>query len=53
MAAIADQVKTIFLKYVFVGTNLFSSSYVEEPISIETQKKQFDRHYTVIITQVG
>ena len=53
MNANAPQLKTIFLKYVFVGTNLFSTTLIDQPVSIEAKGSFFSRTYTILIEKVA
>ncbi len=53
MNAHKDQLKKIFMQYVFVGNNLFSTENVEQQITVDTQKPFFNRFYTIIIERVS
>ena len=53
MTASAPQLKQIFLQYVFVGTNLYSTSQLNQQVSIETTKPFFNHYYTIIIERVS
>eukprot|EP00347_Sterkiella_histriomuscorum_P022852 403336910 len=53
MTAIKDKIKQIYGNYIFVGTNMFSSSLVDEQISIETTKPFMGRQYSIIIQRVS
>jgi hypothetical protein len=41
------------LKYVFVGTNLFSTTDITEPVTIEVQGIPLFRNYTIAVEKVG
>lgn len=53
MNAHRDQLKKIFVQYVFVGNNLFSTELLDQPIPLETQKPFYNRYYTIIIQHVS
>lgn len=53
MNANAAQIKKIFLKYVFVGSNLFSTSDITEAVAIEAKGVSFIKNYTIVIEKVG
>ena len=43
------QLKQIFLQFVFVGSNLFSTSEIEQQITLETTSPFYGRYYTIVI----
>jgi hypothetical protein len=43
------QLKQIFLQFVFVGSNLFSTCEIEERITLETTAPFYGRFYTIVI----
>jgi len=43
------QLKQIFMQFVFVGSNLFSTSTFDVPITIETAAPFYGRYYTIVI----
>jgi hypothetical protein len=43
------QLKQIFMQFVFVGSNLFSTSTFDVPITIETAVPFYGRQYTIVI----
>lgn len=43
------QLKQIFLQFVFVGSNLFSTSDFESQITLETTAPFYGRYYTIVI----
>lgn len=43
----------IYGLHVFVGTNLFAQSDVDEPVSVEVKKTLFGRTWTVMIAKVA
>ena len=53
MTASAAQLKQIFMQYVFVGTNLYSTSQYNEQVTIETNKPFFNHYYTIVIERVS
>jgi hypothetical protein len=53
MNAHKDQLKKIFMQYVFVGNNLFSTENLDQVITLETTKSFFNRYYTIIIERVS
>jgi len=53
MNAHKEQLKKIFMQYVFVGSNLFSTELIDHQLNIETQKAFFNRFYTIIIERVS
>ena len=53
MNASAAQLKQIFMQYVFVGTNLYSTSQYSEQVTIETNKPFFNHYYTIVIERVS
>lgn len=53
MNAHKDQLKKIFMQYVFVGSNLFSTECLEQQISLETSKPFYNRYYTIVIERVS
>jgi len=53
MNAHKDQLKKIFMQYVFVGNNLFSTEHIDQTLSLDTSKPFFNRYYTIIIEQVS
>lgn len=44
-----QQLKQIFLQYVFVGSNLFSTSAIEHQITMETTAPFYGRYYTIVV----
>lgn len=44
-----QQLKQIFLQFVFVGSNLFSTSDIEHQITLETTQPFYGRYYTIVI----
>jgi hypothetical protein len=44
-----QQLKQIFLQFVFVGSNLFSTSAIEHQITLETTSPFYGRYYTIVI----
>jgi len=53
MNAHKDQLKKIFMQYVFVGNNLFSTELIEQQLTLDTSKPFFNRYYTIIIERVS
>lgn len=53
MNAHAPQLKQIFLQYVFVGNNLFSTTSLDQRVALETTKPYFNRYYTITIERVS
>jgi hypothetical protein len=45
----AAQLKQIFLQFVFVGSNLFSTSEIAEQVTLETTSPFYGRYYTIVI----
>ena len=43
------QLKQVFLQFVFVGSNLFSTSEIEQQITLETTSPFYGRYYTIVI----
>jgi hypothetical protein len=43
------QLKQLFLQFVFVGSNLFSTSAIEHQITLETTAPFYGRYYTIVI----
>jgi len=43
------QLKQIFLQFVLVGSNLFSTSDIEHQITLETTAPFYGRYYTIVI----
>ena len=39
----------VFLQFVFVGSNLFSTSEIEQQITLETTSPFYGRYYTIVI----
>jgi len=52
MNAHKDQLKKIFMQYVFVGNNLFSTQNIEQ-LTLDTSKPFFGRYYTIIVGRVS
>jgi hypothetical protein len=48
-----QQLKQIFLQFVFVGSNLFSTSAIEHQITLETTSPFYGRYYTIVIEKVS
>jgi len=44
-----QQLRQIFLQFVFVGSNLFSTSPIEHQITLETTSPFYGRYYTIVI----
>lgn len=44
-----QQLKQLFLQFVFVGSNLFSTSDIEHQITLETTQPFYGRYYTIVI----
>ncbi len=53
MNALKDQLKKIFMQYVFVGNNLFSTELNESQLTIDTPKPFFNRYYTIVMERVS
>jgi len=53
MNAHKDQLKKIFMHYVFVGNNLFSTELLENQLTLDTSKPFFNRYYTILIDHVS
>lgn len=53
MNAHREQLRKIFLQYVFVGNNLFSTESHDQRITLETVKPFYNRYYTIIIEHVS
>lgn len=53
MNAHASDLKKIFMQYVFVGSNLFSTTKEDLKVVIDTKKPYFNRYYTIIIDRVS
>lgn len=53
MNAHKEQLKKIFMQYVFVGNNLFSTECIEQQLTLDTSKPFFNRYYTIIIERVS
>jgi hypothetical protein len=53
MNAHKDQLKKIFMQYVFVGNNLFSTENIEQQLTLDTSKPFFGRYYTIIVERVS
>ena len=41
------------MKYVFVGSNLFSTSDLDERVTLETTSPFYGRYYTIVIEKVS
>jgi hypothetical protein len=48
-----QQLKQIFLQYVFIGNNLFSNTLNETAVVMETTKAYFGSTYTIYIERVS
>lgn len=44
-----NQLRQIFLQFVFVGSNLFSTCDVEDKMTLETTQPFYGRYYTIVI----
>ena len=53
MNAHKEKLTKIFMQYVFVGMNLFSTEQIDDQLSLETSKPFFNRYYTIIIQRVS
>lgn len=53
MNAHKDKLKQLFMQYVFVGNNLFSTVNYENQLTLDTSKPFFNRYYTIIIERVS
>lgn len=48
-----NQLRAIFLQFVFVGSNLFSMVEVDERLTLETTSPFYGRYYTIVIEKVS
>lgn len=53
MNAHKDQLKKIFMQYVFVGNNLFSTESIDTQVTLDTTKPFFNKYYTIIVERVS
>jgi hypothetical protein len=53
LGAQATKLKSIFVNYISVGNNIFSTSLVEEKIDFETKQAYFGRKFTIRIERVS
>lgn len=53
MNAHKDQLKKIFMQYVFVGNNLFSTELLDQKVALDTSKPFFNRYYTILVEHVS
>jgi hypothetical protein len=47
------QLKQIFLQFVFVGSNLFSTTPIDHQICLETTQPFYGRYYQIVIEKVS
>jgi len=53
LGAHAAKLKGIFMQYISVGNNIFSTTQVDDKIDFETTKPFFGRHFTIVIERVS
>lgn len=53
LGAQASKLKSIFVNYVSVGNNIFSTTAVDEKIDFETKQAYFGRKFTILIERVS
>ena len=53
LGAHTAKLKSIFMQYISVGNNIFSTTQVDEKIDFETTKQFFGRHFTIVIERVS
>jgi len=53
LGAHAAKLKGIFMQYISVGNNIFSTTQVDDKIDFETTKPFFGRHFTIEIQRVS
>lgn len=53
LGAQANKLKSIFVNYISVGNNIFSTSQIDEKIDFETKQAYFGRKFTIRIDRVS
>jgi len=53
IAARSAKLKSIFVNYICVGNNIFSTTLVDEKIELETKQAYFGRKFTITIERVS
>jgi|LauGreDrversion4_2_1035121.scaffolds.fasta_scaffold45539_2 hypothetical protein len=53
LGAQANKLKSIFVNYISVGNNIFSTSQIDEKIDFETKQAYFGRKFTIRIERVS
>lgn len=53
MGAQSAKLKSIFVNYICVGNNIFSTTLVDEKIDFETKQAYFGRKFTITIERVS
>jgi len=53
LSAQANKLKSIFVNYISVGNNIFSTQQIDEVIDFETKQAYFGRKFTIRISRVS
>jgi hypothetical protein len=53
LGAQANKLKSIFVNYISVGNNIFSTQQIDETIDFETKQAYFGRKFTTRISRVS